>query len=241
MEGMAGMSVMENDRGSNVTEVFEKIYRERGWHSGESVSGWGSELRNTREIIRELPGLLRRFGVTSVLDVACGDFNWMRHVDLGDIDYTGADIVADLVRMNQVAYGTRHRAFIHLDLLHDPLPDRDLILCRDCLFHFSRADVFRALERFAQTGARYLLSTTFAYRSYPRNADIVTGQWTPVNLEMEPYRLGAPLALLIEGSNESIAYGPKFGTVPMSDRCLGLWDMQGVRERMRERSSGQQR
>ncbi|WCM22557.1 class I SAM-dependent methyltransferase [Paraburkholderia bryophila] len=216
----------------NTADVFHKIYREQGWHSEESVSGWGSELKNTERVIRELPGLLRRFGVSSMLDVPCGDFNWMRHVDLSGIDYTGADIVPDLIAQNQRDYASADRHFMQLDLLKDPLPERDLILCRDCLFHFSHADVFRALRRFAESSARYLLTTTFNYRTYPRNADIVTGQWTPINLEMAPYDLDAPLALLIEGSNESIMYGPEIGIVPMSDRCLGLWDMASVRARL---------
>lgn len=220
---------------NQTADVFRKIYQEQGWHSAESVSGWGSELRNTERIIRELPGLLRRFGVASVLDVPCGDFNWMRHVDLDGIDYTGADIVPDLVIANQAAYGTHHRRFIHLDLLRDELPNRDLVLCRDCLFHFSHLDVLRAFERFANTAARYLLTTTFVYRTYPRNADIVTGQWTPINLEMPPYDLDPPLALLIEGSSESIVYGSDVGMVPMSDRCLGLWDMTVVRKRVQQR------
>ena len=84
----------------NTSDVFQKIYREQGWLSSESVSGWGSELRNTEQIIRELPGFLRRFGITSMLDVPCGDFNWMRFVDLDGIDYIGADIVPDLIAAN---------------------------------------------------------------------------------------------------------------------------------------------
>lgn len=215
-------------------KVFLDIYRERRWHSTESVSGWGSELRNTMQIIRELPGLLRRLGICSMLDVPCGDFNWMRHVDLDGIDYIGGDIVADIVATNQGNYGGSGKCFVQLDLLKDPLPDCDLILCRDCLFHFSHDDVFRALSQFAQTSARYVLTTTFTYWQYPRNANITTGQWTPINLEMPPYDLAPPMTVLIEGSNECIIYDPSIGTVPMSDRCLGLWDMAAIRERVQQ-------
>jgi hypothetical protein len=186
-----------------------------------------------------LPGLLRRLGVRSMLDVPCGDFNWMRLVDLEGIDYTGADIVADLIAANEAAYGSTHRRFLHLNLLSDPLPDCELIFCRDCLFHFSHADVFRAFETFAKSRARYLLTTTFICRTYPRNADIATGQWTPINLEMAPYDLPPPRALLIEGSTERIAYGqgPDSLIVPQFDRCLGLWEIDSIRERLRHRSA----
>lgn len=226
---------------NKTTDVFGKIYLARGWHSQESISGWGSELRNTERVIRELPGLLARFGVRSMLDLPCGDFNWMRHVNLDGVDYIGADIVESLVAANRATYGEGPgRCFLHLDLLRGPLPDADLILCRDCLFHFSHEDVFRALARFAGTRARYLLTTTFTYRSYPRNANIETGQWTPINLEMAPFDLASPLALLIEGSHESIVYGLGSGAIPMYDRCLGLWDMAAVRARL-ARGGGESR
>ncbi|WP_156441798.1 class I SAM-dependent methyltransferase [Burkholderia sp. MSMB1078WGS] len=219
------------------TEVFSRIYHEQAWHSTESVSGWGSELRNTERIIRELPGLLQRLGVRSVLDVPCGDFNWMRHVDLSGIHYVGADIVEDIVRANQVTYASSQRSFVRLNLLTDSLPEVDLILCRDCLFHFSHADVFRALHNLCQTDAKYLLTTTFTYRTYPRNGDINTGGWTPINLEMEPYNLPPPRALLIEGSHESITY-PEIGTIPQYDRCLGMWEIADVRARLQTLPSG---
>jgi SAM-dependent methyltransferase len=212
-------------------EVFQRIFRERRWHSQQSVSRWGSELGNTERIIRELPSLLQRHGVTSVLDVPCGDFSWMRHVDLGGLDYIGGDIVPELVTVNQRAFGSARRRFVQFDLLSDPLPESDLILCRDCLVHFSRGDVFRALTQFAKTSARFLLTTTFTYRSYPRNGDIETGSWTPINLETEPYGLAPPIALIVEGSHESIVYAEGY-EVPMFDRCLGLWRMEDVRARL---------
>lgn len=219
---------------NEAASVFLQIYRDQAWHSTESVSGWGSELKNTERVIRELPGLLQRHGVTSMLDIPCSDFNWMQHVPLGDVRYIGADIVGELVTANQQRFASPNRSFQHLNLLEDALPDVDLVFCRDCLFHFSHADVFRALRQICTTRARFLLTTTFTYWSYPRNANIATGQWTPINLEMPPYNLPPPRALLVEGSTESIDYGLASGLVPQSDRGLGLWDTRDVRQRTAE-------
>ncbi len=215
------------------SKIFQDIYESRGWPSQESLSGSGSDHRNTERIIRELPELLGRIGVTSILDIPCGDFNWMRHVNLSGIQYIGADIVPKLVESNQERYGSPERQFLHLDLLTEDLPACDLIFCRDCLFHFSHNDVFRALNNLARSEAKYLLTTTFTYRSYPRNGNIRTGEWTPINLEMPPYLLPPPQTLLIEGSHESIIYGEGI-EVPMFDRCLGLWLLSDVRNRLSE-------
>ena len=160
----------------------------------------------------------------------------MRYFDLGDIDYTGGDIVPELAAANQQAYGAPRRRFVRLNLLSDPLPESDLILCRDCLFHFSHRDVFRALAQFARNSARFLLTTTFTYQSYPRNANIQTGPlWMLINLEMEPYSLPPPIAVIIEGRHDK--YRLADCDIPASDTCLGLWRMEDVRARI-ERMTG---
>jgi SAM-dependent methyltransferase len=212
-------------------KIFQDIYERHTWPSQESLSGSGSDHRNTERIIRELPELLGRIGVRSILDIPCGDFHWMQRVNLSGIQYIGADIVDDLVESNQKRYGSPNRQFLHLDLLTEDLPACDLVFCRDCLFHFSHADVFRALRNLVRSKAKYLLTTTFTYRTYPRNGNIRTGEWTPINLEMPPYQLPPPQTVLIEGSHECIVYGDGI-EVPMFDRCLGLWKLSDIRQRL---------
>uniref|UniRef100_UPI002157A42F class I SAM-dependent methyltransferase n=2 Tax=Pseudomonadota TaxID=1224 RepID=UPI002157A42F len=84
----------------------------------------------------ELPHLLREFNIRSVLDIPCGDFNWMRHVDLGGVHYIGADIVPELVEHNRRTYRGPRIQFEHLDVIASPLPKVDAVLCRDGLVHF---------------------------------------------------------------------------------------------------------
>jgi hypothetical protein len=37
-----------------------------------------------------------------MLDAPCGDFNWMKEVDLSAVHYTGGDIVEPLVNSNHL-------------------------------------------------------------------------------------------------------------------------------------------
>ena len=53
-----------------------------GWQSPESKSGGSSTLSATAAIRAALPRLLSDLGVAVLIDAPCGDFNWMRHVDL---------------------------------------------------------------------------------------------------------------------------------------------------------------
>lgn len=199
-------------------EVFTHIFRRNYWGGVASRSGSGSDEFQARALVGELPGLLRELGVTTLLDIPCGDFAWMREIDLRGINYIGADIVPDLVTRNQAAYAGPRREFLQLDLLRDVLPTAGLILCRDCLVHFSVADIRRALANISASGSRYLLTTTFTGRL--ANPDIATGQWRPINLEAPPFLLPRPLRVIDEQcTEEDGAY---------QDKSLGLWDVAAL-------------
>lgn len=60
-----------------------------------------------------------------MLDAPCGDFNWMRFVDLGKTHYIGCDIVPEVIETNGMRYADRE--FHALDLAAEPLPNVDLI------------------------------------------------------------------------------------------------------------------
>jgi hypothetical protein len=183
-----------------VKQRFRRIHRlsQAYWKSTESVSGLGSTLANTENIRRELPGLLRRHGVRTIVDVPCGDFNWMRHVitPAGIESYTGLDIVPEIIETNRTRYGSDHVRFAQFDVIREVPPTADLVLMRDLLIHFSFADARRALQNVRRSGATYLLATTYAEVS--ENADIVTGRWRPINLTLAPYGFPEPLELIRE-------------------------------------------
>jgi hypothetical protein len=148
--------------------------------------------------------------VRRLLDVPCGDFLWMQHVDLGGVQYIGGELLAPLVEAHRRAYASPTRRFQVLDLVIDDLPPSDLIFCRDCLVHFSPRLVRRAVNKIRQSRAEYLLTTTFP--GHPRNRPIVTGDWRPLNLCAPPFNFPPPLRLIREG------HPP-----PYEDKSLGLW------------------
>ena len=78
-----------------VKQAFTEIHDSGRWDVGETRDGTGSTMRFTELLITDLPNLLRRWHVTSILDAGCGEFNWMRHCDLSGISYVGGDVVAD--------------------------------------------------------------------------------------------------------------------------------------------------
>lgn len=177
--------------------VFTEIYKNNAWGDADSRSGVGSNLIATATVRSEIERLFEDLAVKSILDLPCGDFHWMRHVALPpDLQYTGADIVADLIKKNAELYGNERIAFRKLDLLADPLPAADLILCRDCLVHFSFADAARAILNLKRSRPKYLLITHFTGNR--ENWDIETGGWRPLNLMAPPFNFPPPLRVMNE-------------------------------------------
>ena len=199
----------------SVAEIFAETFRNRYWRSKESVSGQGSELGHTAALRAAFPALLHRYGIRSLLDLPCGDFNWMQAVDLAEVRYIGGDIVADLVQQNHQKYGNANRTFLQIDLLCDPLPAADCILLRDCLVHFSLTHIAQALDNLKKSDIKYILTTTFPH--VENNEDIQTGYWRPINLEKAPFFFPKPLFLLQEAGAEAKG--------SFSDKSLGMWEI----------------
>jgi hypothetical protein len=181
--------------------------------AAESLAGPGCALKATTEIRRALPLLFSFLGINSMLEARCGDFNWLRKVDLRLEKYIGVDIVPSLIEQNQKLYENPRRKFITADVRRDFLPETDLILCRDLLVHLSFEDIFAALRNFSASGAEYLLTTTFPEKQ--TNSDIKTGDWRTLNLQIPPFNFGAPFKLINERLAEN---GGQY-----ADKSLGLW------------------
>jgi glycosyltransferase involved in cell wall biosynthesis len=198
--------------------VFEEIYQKNVWGNSESHSGHGSSASATRFLRTALSQLLSDLGIKSMLDVPCGDFNWMRLLDLR-IDYFGADIVPQLIEANQRKYSRPGRAFGLLDVVKDPLPKADLVFSRDLLVHLSERDIRSALENIFDSGATYLVATTFTSRD--KNVDIPTGPWRPLNLQRPPFSFPSPIRLINERCEEEGGL--------WADKCLGVWKISDLK------------
>ena len=205
----------------NLREAFERIRKDKGWvvdPQQDTVSGSGSTLTQTREIIKSLPPMLDTFRINTVLDIPCGDFNWMKEIDWQGRRYLGADILPELVSENNEKYSNGRISFSVVDLTTDTLPEADMIFCRDCLVHFSYQDIIKALRNIKQSSSKFLMTTTFPEEEM--NEDIITGGWRPLNFGLAPFSFPEPLYLLNEHCTE--------GDGLFSDKSLGLWEVRSL-------------
>ncbi len=166
----------------SLVDIFAGIYRNNGWSGRQSRSGTGSDLEETEIISKELPKTLELYDVKSMLDIPCGDFHWMRQVELPkDFKYIGADIVPDII--NDIKYNHKQDKrldFKVLNIIEDELPQVDLIFVRDCLGHLSNANVEKAVANIKRAKPKYLMATHWSKLII--NSDIEDGSWRPINM-----------------------------------------------------------
>jgi len=194
----------------NTESVFNHHYSKRAWRNTESVSGTGSTIAYTEPLRQALPQLVDRLKVKKLLDAPCGDFNWMREVSwIQPVSYIGGDIVSDIVEAAQKNYGMENRSFIKLDLTCDPLPDADLWMCRDCLFHLSEDHIFDAMANFARSTIPWVLVSV--HEEVEENLDIPDGAFRKLDLRLAPFHLPEPEEKVVDWVE---GHYPRF---------LGLW------------------
>ena len=203
----------------NLEQRFGRIHDINLWGSPASTSGLGSEMDATAALRAELPRLLQRLGVNSLLDAPCGDAGWINQANLG-VRAIGVDIVPSLIERLQARAAAREiNGEYHLaDITRDPLPRCDAVLCRDALVHLSFANVAHAVANFKASGAVWLVATTFP--EWQSNGDCEDGDWRALNFEIRPFSWGPPLELLNENCTEAGG--------GWRDKSLGVWRLAGI-------------
>jgi hypothetical protein len=199
-------------------EVFTGLWRNNGWGDPETRSGSGSTLAATETLRAHLIQLCQFLGVRQLVDLGCGDVNWMSRISQSFDLYLGLDVVPDLIAANERAFGGRCGHFFALrDGSLDPLPKADAILCRDVMTHLSNDQVLAVLRKISASGAKYLLATT---ETTEVNRDIPVGDWRLVDLTKAPFDLAPPFLQIDERQDGS--------------KMLGVWRIGDIALRAAE-------
>ena len=196
---------------------FENVFLNNLFHGESSKSGNGSSKAQTAEIAGQLPALISGLGIQSILDIPCGDLEWMKDVDLGTASYIGADISPSLI--SHLTANFPNKQFQLLNVTKDLLPKVDLIFCRDLFVHLSDKDIQLAINKIKQSGSKYLATTTFSERTKNKNLKFFTREigWRTLNLEVAPFNFPPALIKINERCTE--------GAGTFSDKALGLWEI----------------
>lgn len=172
----------------------------------ETPNGPGSFMRNTEAVRAWLPSIVDRYKIVTMLDVPCGDWNWMQTVDLTLVEeYTGWDVQPEQVAVNREMYDNQVYALGPDDMTFEcvnilgpnvVVPRVDLIWCRDLTLHLTLEQNERMVDRFRRSGSAYLAITSYPEQdndalTFPDNGhDDRPGYYcNPINMEGTPFWL----------------------------------------------------
>jgi 2-polyprenyl-3-methyl-5-hydroxy-6-metoxy-1,4-benzoquinol methylase len=169
----------------------------------ETPCGYGSTIVGTSTVRAELRQMLDRLGITSLLDAPCGDFNWLATVDLNGLAYIGID--SSTTNLSTARTRAPNMDFRFADIVSDPMPTTDAVLCRDFLQHLPTLMAVKALQNITLSACGWLLATS---HNNSVNGDIaMAGRFRPLNLRAAPFFFPDP--------EDSIQDGP--------GRIIGAW------------------
>jgi SAM-dependent methyltransferase len=169
-------------------EVFSSWYR----HDGQG-SGPGSSPEYTNRYRTFLETFIRERKIKSVVDYGCGDWQFSQLVRWGDVEYTGLEIVPDLVSRLQINYETKHRHFLCVDSDNPEIPKCDLLIIKDVMQHLTNADILR-LERLFQKKADNILYVNDLHHDPSKNNfDILRGDYRRLDLRIQPFNFNVKM------------------------------------------------
>lgn len=181
----------------SAAEVFTDIHDQNYWQGSESKSGTGSDMDKARIICTEITAMVNSLGADEIVDVGCGDWNWMSRIPEWPpegVTYHGVDVVPKLIIGNAFQYSRSNVSFHVADLLCDSLPNdpskKTLILCRDVFIHLPNRSIKKALTRIKKSGASWLAASTY---EGSLNIDIKLGDFRTIDLQASPFNIGDPL------------------------------------------------
>jgi len=206
---------------------LQDVFEEKVWRASASGmrSGPGSTLEATARVRDAFPEILKRYNVKTLLDAPCGDFHWMKEIELGDVTYIGGDISAQIIDDIKGKYTSDKVSFQHLDITSDPLPDADLMLCRECLFHLKHRFKWAFFRNFAASNIEYLMMTM---HHFPENPHLsATGNFQPFSPKAPPFNFPEPLEMLHETVDE-LPTDLSEVEEPLFIKSLGIWRRDDV-------------
>jgi SAM-dependent methyltransferase len=205
--------------------VFSEIYKKKMWarnKEGKGTSGVGSTLEAT-ELYREfLQDFLSTFEIETVVDAGCGDWEFSKAIDWTGIQYTGYDVVKFVINENMRKYSSDNITFIHTDLMVEPLPPADLLICKDVLQHWPNAVIFEFLKNISQFKYCLITNDIDFDTDSSSNPNVWTGGFRTLDLTKAPFFLDGikifsyahgrmkkqVLLIISESTNTNSSYSP---------------------------------
>jgi SAM-dependent methyltransferase len=165
-------------------DVFEDIYKNNKWGNG---SGAGSSPEQTKEFRDWLSTFLIQNKVKSIVDLGCGDWQFMKLVDLSGIAYTGVDVVKSVIDNNISEFAKEGVSFFKSDIKKYECLECDLLIVKDVLIHWSNKEIKQFINKIRKA-KRVILVNDKPVIGHQFNQDIRVGEFRQLDLSKQPFQ-----------------------------------------------------
>lgn len=186
--------------GNKYEKIFSEILNSKFWSAGETICGSGSKKENTHSVVSFLDEFIEEKKITSILDLGCGDLNWIGESIKNLKRYIGVDLGFEMLEKNGDNFP--NFKFHKKDILsfmsefNEKNGQIEVIICRDVLVHLDIEYVKSFLQEVSNSKALYFITTSFP-ESYT-NSEIQSGQWRPIDITKEPFNFEYPYSRVSE-------------------------------------------
>ena len=181
--------------------IFNSIYKSNYWNKSkdfnskfQSYSGPGSipNSKQTNNLIANLEKFFLNNNIKKILDAPCGDCAWIEKIFRLDIQYTGIDIVGELILTNKEKFKKNKNVNFYCEDLteYNKFDNYDFILMRDFFIHLPLPMIKKILTNLKNSNCKYFAFNN--YESVNLNKEISTGQHRKINLLKDPFFLNLP-------------------------------------------------
>lgn len=170
--------------------IFDKIYKTAYWGQGSingGSSGHGSSPEMNKEYINYLNNFIKKNNIRSIVDIGCGDWQIMNHINLLNIDYSGFDVAEEVINRNNNLYKTSTTNFYKTELgEYYNYPKADLLICKDVLQHLDYQNINNILTQLDKY-EHVIIINDFSENTV--NQNIPNGGWRELDITKEPFNI----------------------------------------------------
>jgi len=192
--------------------IFNSIYKSNYWNKSknfnpkfQSYSGPGSipNSRQTNNLITNLEKFFINNNIKKILDAPCGDCAWIEGLFKMNIEYTGIDIVNELIVNNNKKFQKNQNInFFCEDLTeYNKFDSYDFVLLRDFFIHLPIENIQNILNNLRKSNCKFYAFNS--YESVKINKEISTGQHRKINLMEKPFSCEEPFSKIQEVKNDN--------------------------------------
>jgi SAM-dependent methyltransferase len=194
----------EHDTAGTKT-AFTDIYKDSTWGSGADgglgTSGTGSTLSATLLYRTYLQQFLKENEIKSVVDAGCGDWEFSQTIDWSGVDYTGYDIVQEVVDANTKKFAKPNIKFVQADIVQTDLAPADLLISKHVLQHLPNTSVQKFITQLGKYKHVLLINGVDPKTFSGENRDIGPGDYRFLDVTEPPFNLKGKKVLTYLGDD----------------------------------------